>query len=185
MDDEGLWIRQAVGGSHAAFAQILRAHQVSVRGYLSRLVRRDDVVDDLAQETFLAAYRNLASHRQESSLRVWLLGIARKMVLRYLEDLRKRGTARVEAELASWLLQTAERDSDAGRHERELEALETCLRRLPTHSSQLVEDFYYKHRSAESIASGTGRTAGAVWMALLRVREALRDCVASKLGSPA
>jgi RNA polymerase sigma-70 factor (ECF subfamily) len=183
MDDEALWIREAIEGSHAAFAKILRAHQASIRGSLSRLVRRDDVVDDLAQETFLAAYRNLASYRQESSLRVWLLGISRKMVLRYLEDLRKRGTARVEAELASWLLEAEERPSD--RHERELEALGTCLRHLPPHSSRLVEDFYYKHRSADSIAASTGRTAGAVWMALLRVREALRQCVASKLETPA
>jgi len=185
MDEEAGWIREAAAGSHAAFARILRAHQASIRGYLSKMVRRDDLIDDLAQETFIAAYRNLATYRQESSLRGWLLGIARKRVLRYLEDLRHRGMARVESELASWLLQTAQRDQDPGRHELELEALETCLRKLPPHSTRLVDDFYYKQRSADSIASASGRTVGAVWMALLRVREALRDCVASKLESPA
>lgn len=185
MDEEAGWIRQAAAGSHPAFAKILRAHQASVRGYLSKMVRRDDLVDDLAQETFIAAYRNLATWRQESSLRGWLLGIARKMVLRYLEDLRNRGTPRVEAELASWLLEAARRDESTDRHERELEALETCLRKLPSHSTRLVEEFYYQHRSADSIASASGRSVGAVWMALLRVREALRDCVASKLESPA
>src|SRR5260221_6605240 len=153
MDDEGLWIQEAAAGSHPAFAKILRAHQASIRGYLSRLVRGEDVVDDLAQETFIAAYRNLATYRQEASLRVWLLGIARKMVLRYLEDLRRRGTARVEPELASWLLQVADRDSFPGRHDQELEALEACLRRLPAHSGRLVEDFYNDRRSADSIAS--------------------------------
>src|SRR5436853_292461 len=173
MDDETVWVRETAAGSHAAFARILRAHQVSIRGYLSRLVRGEDLVDDLAQETFIAAYRSLPSYRHESSLRGWLLGIARKMVLRYLEDLRRRGTARVDPELASWLLQIAERDAAPGRHDQELEALETCLRRLPPHSSRLVEDFYYKHRSADTIAAATGRSAGAVWMALLRVREAL------------
>src|SRR5882724_3443943 len=158
MDEEAGWIREAAAGSHAAFARILRAHQASIRGYLSKMVRRDDLVDDLAQETFIAAYRNLATYRQEASLRVWLLGIARKMVLRYLEDLRRRGTARVEPELASWLLQVADRDSVPGRHDQELEALEACLRRLPAHSGRLVEDFYYNRRSADSIASATGRS---------------------------
>ncbi len=185
MDEEADWIRDAAAGSHAAFAKILRAHQASIRGYLSRMVRRDDLVDDLAQETFIAAYRNLATWRQESSLRGWLLGIARKMVLRYLEDLKNRGTPRIESELASWLLQSAQRETPPGRHEQELEALESCLRKLPPHSTRLVDEFYYKHRSADSIASATGRSVGAVWMALLRVREALRDCVASQMETPA
>src|SRR5204862_7412080 len=104
MDDESSWITQALEGSQEAFAQILRAHQASIGGYLSRYVRSDDLVDDLAQETFIAAHRSLAAYRHEASLRTWLLGIARKIALRYLEDLRKRGTTRVDPELAAWLL---------------------------------------------------------------------------------
>jgi len=185
MDVERDWIAQAAAGSHEAFARILREHQASVRGYLSRFVRNDDLVDDLAQETFIAAYRSLASYRGEASLRTWLLGIARKMALRYLEDLRKRGAARLDPELAAWLLHIAEQETDHNRQEQELAALEGCVKRLPPRSAELVEDFYYRHRSAAAIASATGRKEGAIWMALLRIREALRACVSSRLESPA
>jgi RNA polymerase sigma-70 factor (ECF subfamily) len=185
MDRESDWIALAIEGSHEAFARILREHQVSIRGYLSRFVRNDDIVDDLAQETFLGAFRSLAAYRGESSLRTWLLGIARKMALRYLEDLRKRGAARIEPELATWLLQVAGHELNPTRQEQEIAALESCVKRLPLHSAELVDAFYYKHRSAAAIASATGRKEGAVWMALLRVREALRQCVTSRLESPA
>lgn len=175
---EADWIAQARDGSHEAFSRILREHQASVRGYLSRFVRNDDLVDDLAQETFIAAFRGLAGYRGDASLRTWLLGIARKMALRYLEDLKKRGAARLEPELAAWLLQVAD---NPARQDQELAALDLCVKRLPPQSAQLVEDFYTKRRTAAAIASSTGRKEGAVWMALLRVREALRQCVTSRL----
>src|SRR5262249_52468948 len=53
----------------------------SVYGYVRhRLIPRTDLVDDLVQEIFLAAWENLDKFRGDSSLRNWLLGIARHKV---------------------------------------------------------------------------------------------------------
>lgn len=185
MEEEARLVDQAVHGSDEAFARIVRLHQAPVRAYLSRYVQSDDLVDDLAQDTFLDAYRTIKSYRGESALRTWLLGIARHRALRFLEDLSERRTHQertVESAIASWMARDVETDrfdlSGVGQH---LQALEKCLVTLPKMSTQLIEEFYFQGRSAVDIARRLGKKESAVWMTLLRVRRALRECIQLRL----
>lgn len=70
-----------------AFAELVRAHQGMVRGFLRRLCDNDAVADDLAQDSFLKAQRALASYRGEGTLASWLLRIAYR---EWLAHKRKR-----------------------------------------------------------------------------------------------
>jgi RNA polymerase sigma factor (sigma-70 family) len=88
--DAGL-VEAARRGSDAAFERIVARHQQSVRAFLRRL--GDDVADadDLAQETFLAAWSAMGRYRGQSSLRAWLCGVAyRKHLDRYRSNARAR-----------------------------------------------------------------------------------------------
>lgn len=72
----------------AAFGQLLQRHQSGVRGCLRRLCAGNDALaDDLAQETFVLAWRNLASFRQEARFSTWLYRIATNC---WLAHARKR-----------------------------------------------------------------------------------------------
>ena len=66
-------------GDLAAFGNLVRVHEPAVRSMLRRLAGDD--ADDLAQETFLAAWRRAASWRQDGSYRSWLLRIAWRQFL--------------------------------------------------------------------------------------------------------
>jgi len=90
MEDEATLIGAARAGSREAFTNLLRIHQSRIRSYLGRFVRDRDVVDDLAQETFLSTYQSLSTYREEVPFRMWMLGIARHRVLRYLRELQRR-----------------------------------------------------------------------------------------------
>ena len=77
MDEASLIARVVLHDDHHAFNQLVRLHQSSVRLFLRRLTCGDEAfADDLAQETFLAAYQHIGSFRNRSSLRSWLCGIA-------------------------------------------------------------------------------------------------------------
>src|SRR5438105_12403974 len=89
-DESAKLIAEVRTGSKDAFSQFVRAHQSKVRCYLGRFLRDADVVDDLAQETFIAAYRSLSTYRQQSSVGLWLLGIARNLALKHLRDEQRR-----------------------------------------------------------------------------------------------
>lgn len=58
-----------------AFTALVRRHESAVRAFLARAGGRDGA-DDLAQETFLRAWRMAGAYRGEGSYRGWLLKIA-------------------------------------------------------------------------------------------------------------
>ncbi len=60
----------------AAFGELVRRHQSAVRHFLRHLARDAALADDLAQDTFVQAWRGLPGFRSEASFSTWLLGIA-------------------------------------------------------------------------------------------------------------
>lgn len=80
-------IREAAGDA-ASFGLLVRTHQSALRGFLRRLTRGDHALaDDLAQETFLVAFRKLGQFRGDSPFAGWLYAIAWS---RFLMQARKR-----------------------------------------------------------------------------------------------
>ena len=71
-----------------SFGALVREHQSALRGFLRRLTRGDHALaDDLAQETFLEAWRKLAQYRGDSPFASWLYAIAWS---RFLMTARRR-----------------------------------------------------------------------------------------------
>ena len=86
--DAQLIARCLVGDDRHAFAELVRRHQSSVRACLRKLTAGNHALaDDLAQETFVLAWRNLASFRQEARFSTWLYRIATNC---WLAQARKR-----------------------------------------------------------------------------------------------
>jgi RNA polymerase sigma-70 factor (ECF subfamily) len=181
MTDEAKLIEEARQGVKEAFAQIVRLHQAPVRAFVARYIRNWDVVEDVAQESFLCAYHGLANFRGGSTLRTWLLGIARNQALKYIRDegIRVGGGANsLQDTVFTWLAERIEQEAeDVSRREREILALQTCLDGLPRSSAGLVSEHYLDGRTAADIARRSGKTGSAVWMTLMRIRTVLRRCV--------
>lgn len=77
LSDAALIARVAVGDDRHAFGELVKRHQSAVRATLRRLTHGNNALaDDLAQETFLLAYRNIKSFRQEAQFSTWLYRIA-------------------------------------------------------------------------------------------------------------
>ncbi len=65
-------------------------HQGKIRSYLVRLCRNYDLADDMAQETFLTAFRKLQSYKGEGNFSGWLFRIAHNCFLQHLRKTRRR-----------------------------------------------------------------------------------------------
>ena len=87
ISDAQLIARVVVQDDRHAFSELVRRHQSAVRATLRRLAAGNAALaDDLAQETFLLAYRNLKSFRQDAKFSTWLYRIAYNV---FLGDARK------------------------------------------------------------------------------------------------
>src|SRR5262252_10773534 len=88
LTDAQLIARVVVHDDRNAFSELVRRHQSAVRTTLRRLTAGNNALaDDLAQETFMLAYRNIKSFRQEAKFSTWLYRIATNA---FLADARKR-----------------------------------------------------------------------------------------------
>src|SRR5262245_10269458 len=110
MESESSLVEAARKGSEEAFRELLCLHQSRVRAYLSRFVRDRDARDDIAQDTFLAAYQSLSSYSGEAPFGLWLLRIAKHRALRYLE--RSRGGRSIQAILSRSLAEELQREEE-------------------------------------------------------------------------
>ena len=87
VSDAQLIARVLVNDDRHAFGELVRRHQSAVRATLRKLAAGNHALaEDLAQETFLLAYRNLRSFRQEAKFSTWLYRIAYNA---FLADARK------------------------------------------------------------------------------------------------
>jgi RNA polymerase sigma-70 factor, ECF subfamily len=90
---------RAAAGDVAAQAAFVRATQTDVWRFTAALVD-PGVADDLTQETYLRAFKALPGFQGRSSVRTWLLGIARRTCADHLRTVvrRRRLTARLAAQ---------------------------------------------------------------------------------------
>ena len=88
LTDADLVARVLVDDDQHAFGELVRRHQSTVRGLLRQLTRADvALADDLAQEAFLRAYKNIRNFHGEARFSTWLYRIAYNC---FREDARRR-----------------------------------------------------------------------------------------------
>ena len=75
-EEEAQLIAPARSGDMRAFGRLVDAHQVAVRSFLRRLMRRAGDAEDIAQEAFVRAYETLSRFDGRSRFRTFMCGIA-------------------------------------------------------------------------------------------------------------
>jgi RNA polymerase sigma-70 factor (ECF subfamily) len=89
--DERAILARATAGDPVALGSIVKTYQSRIRGFALRLTAGDHALaDDLAQDTFIEAFRKLRQYRAEGTFVGWLYRIAYS---RFLMDRRRRKTS--------------------------------------------------------------------------------------------
>lgn len=155
-----------------ATADFVNRHADHVYGYVRRrLIPHTEFVDDLVQEVFLAAWENLEKFRGESSLRSWLLGIARhKVEDHYRKRLRDIQVPGEEDEPVPEPVDTHSVE-EAIEQEQAVKRTKEILASLPEDYSIVLLWRYWEKRSLNEIAAKTGKTEKAIERLLARARE--------------
>ena len=87
--EEAEWVARVQRGDREAFAPLVERHQRRVRSLVFHLVRRRDEVEDITQEIFIKAFKNIRSYNAESSFGTWLGRIAVNHCYDYLRREQK------------------------------------------------------------------------------------------------
>jgi RNA polymerase sigma-70 factor (ECF subfamily) len=82
-------VERTVAGDLRAYDLLVIKYQRRIERLIGRMVRDSDLVQDIAQETFLRAYRALHQFRGEAQFYTWLYRIAVNTAKKALMDLRR------------------------------------------------------------------------------------------------
>ncbi len=80
-DEDAILIERALDGELPAFESLVSRYQTRIVAYSARMLNDHDEAEDVAQETFIKAYRSLDSFRGASSFSTWLYRIATNLCI--------------------------------------------------------------------------------------------------------
>jgi RNA polymerase sigma factor (sigma-70 family) len=160
-------------GEHQAFGQLVARYQDLVCAVSFSSTGDHVLSEDVAQDTFIAAWRQLAGLREPGRLRPWLCGIARNLA-------RKARKARRRDELVDDGEPIAEGNpfDDAARGQIE-RLVRDALDRVPATYREVLVLYYRENQSIRDVATTLGITESAVEQRLSRGRRYLADGVTS------
>jgi len=95
-DDEGNLIGRSRTGDWDAFAALIRMHQRMIHSLTYRMIGSTADAEDLAQETFIRAYRSLHAYRGTAKFSSWLYKIALNLCLSWRRVEQRRGLTNLE-----------------------------------------------------------------------------------------
>ena len=172
LTDADLIARVLVDDDQHAFGELVRRNQSSVRGLLRQLTRADlALADDLAQETFVRAYKNIRGFRGEARFSTWLYRIAYNC---FREDARRRKEL-VGIDEERWQAESDPQTVDPGlRHD-----LMYALSALPLHERSAVLLCCQNGLSHDEAARVLDIPLGTVKTNVLRGRQKLKKILAA------
>ena len=160
-----------------AAAALVAGHIDAVHAFARhRLAPRTDLVDDVVQDVFLAALKGLATFQGQSSLRTWLIGIARhKIEDVYRQQLRLPGSLDDPGadgdERFAGLVPLDEYVDQA----RSAARARQVLAELPERYALMLLWRYWEQRTAREMAMAIGTTEKSVERSLARARAKFRE----------
>jgi RNA polymerase sigma factor (sigma-70 family) len=167
-------VAQSRRGHAPSFGRLVERHQAVVRAVSYAAVGDRALAEDVAQDTFLAAWRQLDRLGDVAQLRAWLCAIARNLGRR---TRRRCGREVLDDAPAERLVADATPFDDA--HRRQVErAVDAALARVPVRYREALILFYREGRSARQVAHALGIHEAAAMQRLSRGRRHLADGVA-------
>ena len=92
IDSDLLLVERTVAGDHKAFELLVIKYERRIQRLIGRMVRDVDLVEDIAQETFIRAYRALPKFRGDAQFYTWLYRIAVNTAKKTLMDFKRDPT---------------------------------------------------------------------------------------------
>lgn len=171
-------VTASLAGDRDAFGQIVSRYQSLICSLAYSATGSLGASEDLAQETFITAWKHLRHLREQHKLRAWLCGIARN---RINSTLRREGREPVRAaeplddvhESAS--TEPLPHDQTISKEEQAI--LWRSLERIPEIYREPLVLFYREHQSIETVAENLDLSEDAVKQRLSRGRKLLQEQV--------
>ena len=160
-------LQSALAGNDEAFAELVRRHKRKVFGIASRFAHNHHELDDICQEIFVKAYRNLSGFRGEAPFEHWISRIAVRACYDFLRATRRdRDTVPLDG------IEIGAPDNVNAAHASEI--LHWAMAGLSADERLVITLLELEERSVRETAALTGWSESNVKVRAFRARQALK-----------
>ena len=165
-------IKEVLGGKSEQFEHILNRYSGQVFNLIAHIVPCKEDAEELTQDVFIKAFRQLSSFKEESSFSTWIYRIATNTALSAARK-KKHDTINIEdnayGDIPDEQLDEA-LDNDS---EEQLQRLSDAIEMLNADERALITLYYMNEKPVAEVASILGLTTSNVKIKLLRTRKKL------------
>lgn len=171
-------VAATLAGDRRAFGRIVERYQRLLCSLAYSATGELSLSEDIAQEAFVDAWRQLGTLREPDKLRPWLCGILRFKVSRQRRSDGREPVRRADAlDAAEEIPATDEPAADLAMHKEERALLWNALERVPELYREPLILYYREHQSVEHVAVALDLTEDNVKQRLARGRKILQEQV--------
>jgi RNA polymerase sigma-70 factor (ECF subfamily) len=169
------------GERAAALTSLMRRHGVAVYRYCREELHDRTLADDVHQQIFIQAHRDLDRFAARSTLRTWLFAIARHRVLDAAKS-RRRAQAHIEEDDTADTPDPSPPPGERLDEARLQHAMIECLRKLGEHVRGTLVLRYQQGLTFEELGVIFGEKPGTLQARVVRALPVLRACIEAKTG---
>lgn len=174
-------VMSAAAGDRDAFVRLVQKYATTVNSIALAIVRDVHASQDIAQDVFLVAWKDLGKLRSESSFLPWIRQITRNRANEWLRE-RSRITDRDADAILAATVDPARLASDLLEQNEQQRVVAEVIDSLPDESREVITLFYNEGRSVRQVSDLLGIREDAVKKRLSRARERIREELLEQFG---
>ncbi|GAB2701190.1 RNA polymerase sigma factor [Mucilaginibacter koreensis] len=169
-------IQQVLDGDQAAYALLVKRHQRFVFTLAMRFVKTREDAEEVAQDTFVKAYRALSSFQQQSKFSTWLYSVVYTTAMTFLRK-KKLDTTSIDNEDTYIQLENSNSSLENNQAERRSQSyyVNQAIGQLLPDDAAIITLFYNSEQTLEEIGAALGMEPNTIKVKLFRARQRLKD----------
>ena len=171
------YIEQVLAGNANAFSYIIDRHKDKAYNLAFRICGNKEEAEEIAQDSFLKAYRSLGGFKMKSSFATWLYRIVYNTAISYVR-VKKKGILSLEdfpVDATDFI------GSNTSEEEAEKEYISSlinfALQKITEEERGLITLFYFEEMSSEEITEVTGISKSNIKVKLFRARRKMLEII--------
>jgi RNA polymerase sigma factor (sigma-70 family) len=179
MDYKGdpYYIEQILAGNSIAFSHIVDRHKDKAYNLALRICGNNEEAEEIAQDSFLKAYRSLRSFKMKSSFATWLYRIVYNTTISHVR-IKKKGVLSLEdfpADATDFIgSNTSEEEAE---REYRNSLVNFALQKINEDERGLISLYYYEEMSTDEISEVTGISKSNIKVKLFRARQKMQEII--------
>ncbi|WP_435416238.1 RNA polymerase sigma factor [Polaribacter aestuariivivens] len=176
-NNDQLIINKVLKGNTNAFSELINTYKDLVFSLAVKITKNREEAEEISQDTFVKAYKNLSKFKGDSKFSTWLYRITYHTCLDALKKNKKHTNSFELNEITLNQIQTTDNALQTLERKERAKIMDRCLLQLPEEERSILWLFYYKELSLREIIEVTSLSEANIKVKLHRGRKKLLTIV--------